>query len=187
MGVKKEYMNHRFFFQLNHDGSDRAIKIGDDASRTVAAIKESNDGTGRFFVHHAARMRFHFIGDRLFLEVDPCYLFTQDGTLPIKGVAQGKLSFQWSGRQSNPDVLRNTIFWIRVLSHGHPNISIPTGNSPIILDGIPSTATIKVGISDDALGVGSLLRQAEKSLTVAANDVEITFDENDELVGDDDE
>lgn len=187
MGIRKEFKNRRFFFRLNQDGSDREIKIGDDAPRTVAAVKESKDGTGRFFVHHAARMSFHFIGDRLFLEIDPCYLFTQDGIQPIKGVAQGKLSFQWSGRQSNPDVLRNTIFWIRVLTRGHPKLSIPTGNSPIILDGLPATSRMNAGISDDALGVGSLLRQAEKSLTAAADDIEIIFDENDELEGDDDE
>lgn len=187
MGVRKEHKNHRFFFQLNPDGRDRELKIGDDSSRTVAAVKESKDGTGRFFVHHAARMGFHFIGDRLFLEVDPCYLFTQDGTQPIKGVAQGKLSFQWSGRQSNPDVLRNTIFWVRVLGRGHPKLSIPTGNSPIVLDGLPATCKMNVGVSDDALGVGSLLRQAEKSLTAAADDIEIIFDENDELEGDEDE
>lgn len=46
---------------------------------------------------------------------------------------------------------------------------------------------MNVGISDDALNVGSLIRQAEKSLTASADDIEIIFDEKDELEGDDDE
>lgn len=188
MGIRREVKGgRRFHFQLNPDGSDKEFKIGDDASRTVAAVKESKDGTRRFFVHHAARMGFHFIGERLFLEIDPCYLFTEDGISPIKGVAQGKLSFQWSGRQSNPDILRNTVFWVRVLTKGHSKLSIPTGNSPVILEGLPATSKLNSGISDDALGVASLLRQAEKNLTAAADDIEIVFDEQDELEGDDDE
>src|SRR5947208_3014409 len=67
----------RFFFLPTESGKDRSEAVGGDEPRGVAVFKPTSDGIG-FWVHHAARMKFVRLGQRIFLQLEPTYLFTSD-------------------------------------------------------------------------------------------------------------
>lgn len=177
LAIKQEQRG-RFFFRPK-DGQNRVWKNPGDKAREVAAKKPNMGGQGFFWVHHAARMKFRRIGDRVFLMVEPTYLFTSDGEAPLEGQGTGRLAMMWGGRQKNVDILRNFIFWAKAMAVSQARISIKTGGAPIIVSAVPATTKMSVGIEGETVQIGSLLLQLDHELDDAAKDV-VVGDESDE-------
>ncbi|MEA3188725.1 MAG: hypothetical protein QOD99_2555 [Chthoniobacter sp.] len=170
----------RFFFLPGEGETDRVCSVPGGRARVVTA-KKSNPQTGSsFWVHLTARMRFQRIGERLFLSVEPAFLFTTDGMSSVAGKSAGKLSLLWGGRQQNVDILRNLLFWSGVLARGKDQIQITTGGDPLLLGRVPGSARLSVGIAGDEVRVGSLLAQADSDLDQAAADLDLAEDDDDE-------
>lgn len=172
----------RYYFAPNKDGSDRILKTSSGKPRTVAAKK--GDAENPFWVHYAARMRFRRLGESLFLSVEPVFLFTSDGAASIKGKNAGRLSLQWGGKQQNPDILRNLLFWGGVLSNTRGEIALYTGQRKIFIDSMPATSRMEQGIAFDTIKMRALLEQADNVLNeiVQSQDVDDeNLEENDEV------
>jgi hypothetical protein len=163
----------RFFFRPNRDGTDRIWKNKNDRSRTVAAKKTNAFDGIAFWVHHAARIRFRLLGDRYFLVIEPTYLFTSDGEHPLGGQQMGRMVMMWGGRQKNPDILRNFVFWAKAIAKSQRQIKIETGGDPIVVSGIPASSLVNVGIPADHVRIGSLMRSVDSELDEVAKDVDI--------------
>lgn len=166
----------RFFFLPNEDGKDRSEAIGEDEPRMVAAHKPTSDGLG-FWVHHAARMKFVRLGQRLYLQLEPTYLFTSDGHQPLAGKSMGRMVILWSGRQQNVDILRNFVFWTRFLSGGKKEIHIPAGSGKIALAAVSGSATMNVGFEADHVRIGALMRTVSNEMDEVAQNVVVAHDE----------
>jgi hypothetical protein len=164
--------SHRYFFRPNKDNTDRVWQNPRDFERIVASRKTSLDGSGHFWVHHGSTLCFMALGERLFLQIDPCYVFTSDGKTRLEGRPVGPLSIKWGGKERNAAILRNIVFWSRSLSRGTSVIEVPTGGSPIVIRSIPAIAKTTFGIADDHIGLGSLLNQVEDELGLAAQIVD---------------
>lgn len=175
----------RFFFRPQKDGSDRLWQNGNDRPRAVAAKKINPVDGSVFWVHHAARMRFKRIGERFFLMIEPTYLFTSDGSQPLAGQEMGKMVIMWSGKQRNPDILRNFLFWAKTIARNQRMIEIETAGSPIVISAIPALTVTNQGISADHIRIGSLMKTVDTDLETAAKDVEII--QPDELEEEDNE
>lgn len=175
----------RFFFRPNKDGSDRIWQNRTDRPRTVAAKKTNPIDHGIFWVHHAARIQFRRLGDRFFLIIEPTYLFTSDGEHPLGGQQMGKMVMMWGGRQRNPDILRNFVFWAKAVAKSGRQIRIETGGEPIVVSAIPALSLTNVGIRGDHIRIGSLLRSVDSELDEVAQDVELVASEDLEEDGDD--
>lgn len=160
----------RFFFSPTADGKTRSEAIGGDAPREVAAHKPTGDGAG-FWVHHAARMKFVRVGQRIFLQLEPTYLFTSDGQQPLAGKSMGRMVIMWGGRQQNVDVLRNFVFWMRFLANGQREIRIPAGAGEFLLSAVSGTAAMNVGIEADHVRIGSLMRTVTDEMNDVAKNV----------------
>jgi len=163
----------RFFFRPNIDGTTRVWRNGADHPREVAAKKTVPATDAVFWVHHAATIGFKRFGDRLFIQVQPTYLFTSDGKTPLEGQQMGKMAVMWGGRQRNPDILRNLVFWAKTMARNKRLIEISTGGEMILASVIPGIAVSNVGIEGDHIRVGSLMKSADNELTRAAEDVEV--------------
>jgi hypothetical protein len=162
----------RFYFAPAENKAERKWAMKEGRTRTVAAKKE-NAATGTsFWVHHAARIRFKRVSERLFLSVEPLYLFTSDGMMVVGGKSAGKLSMLWGGRQQNPDVLRNLLFWGAVLAKNQNRIRIETGGKTILLNPIPASCQLDRGIAFDEIRIKALLTQEDTELEKAAADVQ---------------
>lgn len=175
----------RFFFTPGKDNTERKWQMREGRARTVAAKKENPATRTSFWVHHAARIKFKRVGEKLFLSVEPLYLFTSDGSLTVAGKNAGKLSLLWGGRQQNPDVLRNLLFWGAVLAENEKTIRIRTGDKPIILSPIPASAQLDRGVAFDEIRIKALLAQDDADLEKAA--IEIQTDGKDVEKGDEED
>lgn len=160
----------RYFF-LPKNGESREWQNGQDATRTVAANKTNATGTRSFWVHHAAKLSFITLGARLFLCIDPCYIFTEDGRNVLTGKTVGPLSMKWGGKERNAAILRHIVFWARTLAKGKAKIELATGANPVVLSAIPAIAQTTFGVEYDRIGVRSLLNQVEDELTMAAEGI----------------
>lgn len=155
----------RYFFRPK-DGAARVWRNGNDPERTVADRKETPAGEV-FWVHHGARLAFQTLGDLLTLCIEPCYVFTSDGSQPLEGKPVGPLSIKWGGKERNASILRHIVFWGRTLARGSPRIEISTGAQPVIISGIPAFAKVNFGVEFDSIGIRTLLAQVDDELQVA--------------------
>lgn len=124
--------------------------------RTLAKLIKGPGG-GAFGVHHAARMRFALIGDRLRLIVEPGWMFTTDGVEPIQGLAAGVLSTKWGGRERNAGVFRNVLMWGLLLSKGQRSFALSLGGADAMIETLPVLADIGSGIEGDQIRIDRML------------------------------
>jgi hypothetical protein len=125
----------RYYFRPGENGQDFKWRVKGGRERTVTAKKSNPTTSTSFWVHLTARMKFKRVGEKLFLSIEPAFLFTTDGQASVKGKGAGKLSLLWGGRQQNVDILRNFLFWSGVLAKGKSEIRIETGGEPILSSG----------------------------------------------------
>jgi hypothetical protein len=140
----------------------------------VASKKVSALGNSYFWVHQAAYAAFRLLGERLFLYLEPTYVFTSDGDKLLDGASVGKLAIRWNGRTQNAAVLRNILFWCRVLSRNTDTILINTGADPIRVRSIPALAVMNKGIEGDEVRIRALIEAPDRDLEEAAKGVEVS-------------
>jgi hypothetical protein len=168
----KSARSHRYFFVGNKDGTNRTQQNAQDPAREVAAKKVNLKTGTSFWVHHGSEFRFMTLGDRLFLCIEPCYVFSSDGRTPLTGPNVTPLSMKWGGKERNVAILRHVVFWARTLGRGGSRIEIATGASPIVLSGLPALSRTTFGIEFDHIAVRSLIAQVDDDLTTAARAME---------------
>jgi len=161
----------RFIFMPGPEGSDRRWAIpGRKKGISVAAKKTSKDGSSTFWVHHGASLNFKRVGNNLYILIEPHYLFTLDGKVSMEGKNAGKLATIWGGKQQNPDILRNILFWGYVMADNQKEIRIKTGGEPIVVSRVPATMQMDVGVAFDEIRFASLFDKEDDDLAaVAAN------------------
>lgn len=125
--------------------------------RTLAKLIKGPKGRA-FGVHYAARMRFTMAAGRLYLIIEPAWMFTLDGLTPIEGVEAGVLSTKWGGRERNAAVLRNVLMWALMLSRGDRIIKLALGPHNAEIQTLPALGEINMGIDGDQIRVDRLLK-----------------------------
>jgi TIR domain len=175
VGIKKDAKG-RFYFKANSDGTPRKWANAGDREREVAAKKVSADGTSYFYVHAAAHIKFEKLGERFFVKFEPTYTFTEDGEMPLAPKATGKLAIRWSGQQRNDTIVRNLLFWTKLVTKNQKEFGIPTGGEEILISGVPASTRTERGIETDEVQIGALLNigaEDQDDLAEAASQVEL--------------
>jgi hypothetical protein len=176
----------RFYFVPLADGLDRIWKMRIGKPRTVAKRIIPHGGESEFWVHHGAKLRFRLLGQKVFLQVVPLYLFTQNGHTTIKGKAAGKLSHMWMDKQQNVDIFRDLLFWGLVLADGEVAASISTGGDSLQIETTPAAARLQVGIANDRVDIRTLMNFQDSELEDAASNI-VDLDSDEEEAGDEEE
>jgi hypothetical protein len=175
-GIKRDGKGRFIFMPDKYTGGDRTWILPGGRKRSVAAKKVSADKTSVFWVHHGAEIAFKRLGEQLFLAIEPHYLFTTDGTVSIEGKGAGKLAMIWGGKQQNPDILRNIIFWGYVLSNNGTEVVMETGAQPITAQRLPASTQMDIGIASDEIRIATLFDRQDKDLDVVAATAEFAAD-----------
>jgi hypothetical protein len=166
----------RFFFPPQ--SGDQPVFL---QGREVTARKTNEQLGQTFWVHSAADIRFYRIWNRFFLKVTPCFFFTTDGKRPLDGKQMGRMAIKWGGRQRNPNILRDLVFWATLLRGNRPEITIPAGAEDIAVHALPATARANRGIRDDHIRFAKLMKLGESNLAEVVSDIEIRHpDDEDE-------
>jgi hypothetical protein len=156
----------RYFFRSHRPAQSVVLKWGAGTKRTV--VRAPDPAHGGNWVHQGARLSFEPLGDRLFLAVEPCYVFTTDGARSVRKQDVGPLAMQWSGRERNGAIIRHVLMWSDVLTGGRRTGHIDTGDRPVVIGRVPVTVGMSVGLADDQVGIKALLKftKAEQDLDV---------------------
>lgn len=85
------------------------------ASRKMVSVsRRKQDGSIRYFKHHAFKAHFHRFDERWFLEITPTYYFTEDGR---KLYLFYEEPLRWHKEQENNHAVRGQLStWIRLLT-----------------------------------------------------------------------
>jgi hypothetical protein len=142
---------HRFFFP-SRDGAEHVITwrpIKNKASRIVAKPMQV-DGQTRFWRHLGAYLKMLYLADKLYLQIDPTWVLTDDGTTVKAGPDIGRVVIRWTGRERNLHVLYHLRFWTAILRNDRPGpISVFAGDQTMEISQQPVSAQVPYGITAD--------------------------------------
>jgi TIR domain len=151
--------NRKQYFCPIYDGKPRLFRWGTGGrARTIAKLAERPDKT-KFGIHYSAKMRFLVLGSRVFLLIEPGWMFTADGITPLQGKQVTVLSTKFGGKERNAAVLRNLMMWSMLLANGSDHIPISLGGTKLTVDQKPAMASVQVGIDGDTLNVDRILSE----------------------------
>lgn len=154
-----------FFCPIFREGEPREFRWGTAGaaagrSRSLAKIKTRPNGT-QFGVHMSAYMRFISVGDRLFVIIEPGWMFTTDGITPLEGKEVGRFSTLWGGKERNAAVLRNVLMWGLLIADGKREIlvNVATAKMPVYVSvhSVPIHTKVSHGIGGDAIRLDRIL------------------------------
>jgi len=100
------------------------------------------------FVHDAASILFHFVGEDLYLVILPKIVLTHDGYETIKGFREGAVKTRLSYNKFNDIYLNLVLFWISRFKQ-YPKQKNIDLNGRIVISAEPLTAKLNVGIRKD--------------------------------------
>lgn len=124
------------------------VRTGWTGSRTV--VKHYTYGRLDFWRHTAASVSFQQAGSAWFLQVEPKYLYTWDGTEPYDRDEVGPLTTRLKSLEKNHHALNHVLFWADVLAKGRSAIEMGIGPRPlIVVDKTPVVTIADFAIPND--------------------------------------
>src|SRR6266568_1197771 len=166
--------NRKQFYCPVFDGKPRQFRWGGGGRvRTIAKVAARPDNS-RIGIHYSAKMRFVVLGARMFLLIEPGWMFTSDGVTPLQGKQVTVLSTKFGGKERNATVLRNVLMWSMLLAGGQERISIWVGGTNLVIDPVPALAGAQVGIDGDSMNLDRIFAdEVGHEVTAGAGDDEI--------------
>jgi len=131
---------------------------GGGRGRTIAKVAERPDKSA-IGIHYSSRMRFLILGSRIFLLIEPGWMFTSDGVTPLEGKQVTVLSTKFGGKERNGAVLRNVLMWGMLLANRQDRIRIGLGCGALVIDPVPTLAGVPVGVDGDAINLDKIFSE----------------------------
>lgn len=154
--------HQRFWFVPQGNGSVR-LQWGGGTRRTIVRAP-SREGAN--WIHHAAYLRFETIGTRVFLSINPTYVFTTDGWRAVSEAELPALASQWGGRERNGTILRSILLWADAVTKGKKSLSIEAGDQSLEISRLPVAVEAPVSVADDHVNVKALLWFSNEELSL---------------------
>jgi hypothetical protein len=145
-GVAFDRSHDRFVVEPKGDGT-RMVRTASGRSRWI--VRAPDKDRAGFWIHHAARLNFEYIGARLTLVVDPTLLFTSDGRRHAPRDMVPGLQAKWTGRERNRSILGSILLWIDLLTQGQRRVWIPESRCGFELRRLPLVIRSPKGIAGD--------------------------------------
>ena len=127
----------RTYFPRENDMDEEFVKTWTSPrtnrsdKRTV--VKYYEYGKFSFWRHFAAEFAFTRFGEKWFLQVQPKYLFTDDGETPSDPELVGPYTTSQKAHEHNIQVLNHVLFWAHTLADGRPRIEMTLFGEPLIV------------------------------------------------------
>lgn len=121
------------------------------AGSRALIIPYKNDEGVQFYRHRAIRLAFRMLGDEAFLQVNPGWTFTHDGSAVIEDrKRRSALNTRLRSHVDNDDEFTEQRFWAWLLSRGG-RIEMGERGNPIRIDHVPLKFASHAGICGDHL------------------------------------
>jgi hypothetical protein len=120
------------------------------AARPRTVTKYYKYGLDHFWRHLALNVQFKKIGLSWFLQINPKYFFTCDGTQPYDNERVGSLTTKIKAREFNNHVLNHILFWADMLSQHQPVIHLKLFSRKImVIEKEPMSGVANFAIPND--------------------------------------
>ncbi len=152
LGLLLDDDKKKFYLSPDENLQDRIIEFKAFArkgKRKVAYQYVDKNGIKRFWVHHAVSFEIKSFGGRWFLKIEPCYVFTKDGTNFVASSKVGRLNTRKKAKEWNRAVLNHLIFWREILSEGKHDINIKLGAQNLVISKQYESGLAHFGIMKD--------------------------------------
>jgi hypothetical protein len=140
------------------------------ARRTVAKPCLS-EGVVVFWRHLGAYLRMAFLAGKLYLQIVPTWVITEDGFRVRGGPGVGGLVNRWTGPERNLHLLYHVRFWTTVLRLRSGPIAIRAGDQLMELSTIPAFIEEAYGISQDNRDLMGLLDQEAELIAETEDEI----------------
>jgi hypothetical protein len=154
-------LHRRFYFAALGTGT-RRLQWGAGSKRWV--VRAPDPGKGGYWLHHAARLQFETLDEKLYLSIEPTMMFTTDGHEPVSRELAGPLAMKWTGKERNGTILRHVLMWSDALTSGRREAVVPAGDQRLVLGRLPTTVRVSTGIARDHVKIGALLEFSKVEL-----------------------
>ena len=142
----------------------------------IIPYTKKNENTGEettyFFRHRAVSLRFQILGSELFLQIDPGWEFSRDGSILIKGKRRSVLNTRLQSRQKNNVEFDEMRFWAWLLSDG-TKISMGSGDSTIEIDSKPLAFKSTYGVYGDHKPIPNVIEEPPPLVEQEGDDSEV--------------
>jgi hypothetical protein len=119
------------------------------ASRTVAKPVFRSEKLA-FWVHFGSYLKTLYLADKLYLQIEPTWVLTEDGYKVKGGPDIGRIVIKWTGQERNLQVFYHVKFWSAVLRGRRPGpISIYAGDQTLEVGQSPVFCQMPYGIASD--------------------------------------
>lgn len=147
--LREEYRKQKFYYSC--DGETRtetwSPRYRTSSTLTVAQRMWANQLKRYIFWHIAVIARFRYLGNRIFLRLDPTLIITANGRKAIFGAKEGTIITRLTYHRYNASFLNSLLFWISRFSEGKDIITLAQGK--ITVSARPVESTINIGILSD--------------------------------------
>ena len=172
-GDKRVITNEKFSWTAHVRRGKRGLII----PYTKIDQKTGKDTT-YFYRHRAVGLRFQILGSELFLQIDPGWEFSKDGSILIQGKRRSVLNTRLQSRLKNNVEFDEMRFWAWLLSDG-TKITMGSGGSTIEIASKPLAFKTTCGVYGDRKPIPNVIEEPPPLVE--------TDDDNSEDVIDDEE
>lgn len=202
--VIDEIKSRRFYFPPSKDGNANVITWMPNrkkVKRTVAKpcidkqgqtkTKSSTDQQEKilFWRHLGAYLKIIFLANKLYLQIVPTWVLTEDGVKIKTGPKVGPIVIKWTGVERNLQVLYHVRFWATVLRAKSVGqiIQVWAGEQSIEISVAPAFVQQAFGIEHDRKNLMDELDQAawllaEEEEELATEDIEAIINASEDIV-----
>ena len=120
--------------------------------------RETGEMVTYFYRHRAVGLRFQILGNELFLQIDPGWVFSKDGSILIQGEKRGVLNTKLKSRIKNDAVFVEMRFWAWILSDG-AKITMGFDSATIEVDSKPLSFKTTFGVYGDHKPIPNTIKE----------------------------
>ena len=142
-GDKRIITNEKFSWTAHVRKGRRGLIIPYAKKNEETGVK-----TTYFYRHRAVKLRFQILGSELFLQIDPGWEFSRDGSVLIKGKRRSVLNTKLQSHLKNDVEFDEMRFWAWILSDGM-KITVGSKDSSIEIDAKPLSFKTSYGVFGD--------------------------------------
>ncbi len=185
----------RFYFPPD-DGRERKIswKPFKRATARTVAKPIRQEGATTLWIHQGAYLKFVNLGGRLYLQIEPTWVISENGELVKGGPQVGSIVSRWTSPERNLQVFYHVRFWAATLRRSSQSpgvISMRAGDQWLEIRSRPAMINLQVGIQGDQANLeqqldveAEMLSREEEArlaeLTADPGSLEELFDDGDE-------
>lgn len=143
----------RFYFPPE-EGRERKIswKPFKRATTRTVAKPIRQDGAKTLWIHQGAYLKFLNLGGRLYLQIEPTWVISEDGESVKGGPQVGSIVSRWTSPERNLQVFYHVRFWAATLRRSSQSpgvISMRAGDQLLEIRSRPAMINLPVGIQGD--------------------------------------